>query len=187
MSIARQGTGQRVVGIGFILVLGGGCATSARLPLSAGEHEAAARSGESGVAAEHRAAARRIRDHAEQACSGVDEQARQEPFPDRRAVASVGWLMHPHRRGSKRLHGARLTLAAHAPRAGELQRMLDCHLARSAALGWDRPEASSCPLCVRGASAKAFEGGSRIEVDTGGGPAAEEVWRRARLLARPAE
>jgi hypothetical protein len=157
--------------------------------LSAGEHEAAARSGEADAAAEHLAAARRIRDHAEQVCSGLDEYARQEPFPDRAAVASVGWLMHPHRRGAKRIHGARLLLAAHAPRAGELQRMLDCHLARSAALGWDRPESGRCPLCVRGATAKAVEGegGPRIEVDTGGGPAAEEVWRRARLLARPDE
>lgn len=172
-----------------VLALGGGCATSARVLLSASEHEAEARWGEADAAAEHLAAARRIRDQAEQVCSGVDEYARQEPFPDRRTVASVGWLMHPHRRGAKQLHGARLMLAAHAPRAGELQRMLDCHLARSAALGWDRPEASSCPLCVRGASAKAVEGkgGPRIEVDTGGGPAAEEVWRRARLLARPAE
>ena len=45
-----------------------------------------------------------------------------------------------------------------------LQRMVDCHIARNAALGHDVPEMPDCPLVPKGASAQVASTGAGFSV-----------------------
>ena len=69
-----------------------------------------------------------------------------------------------------------------------LQRRVECHIARSAALGQDQPAMKLCPLAVKGVSARVASGGNTffVEVAADDSSGAEEVWRRARGLPRSA-
>lgn len=69
-----------------------------------------------------------------------------------------------------------------------LQRIVDCQLARNAALGWNQAENGACPLNVRGASAKVRAVGSKLVVDvtsTDASAALEIVKRAHALLPSP--
>lgn len=65
-----------------------------------------------------------------------------------------------------------------------LQRIVDCHLARNAALGHDVPEMSYCPLVLPGVTARArsTRGGFAIDVRADDRDTADEVLRRAQAL-----
>jgi hypothetical protein len=65
-----------------------------------------------------------------------------------------------------------------------LQRIVDCHLARNAALGWDQSDNSACPLNVKGAHAKVRTADGRlvVEVTSTDAGAALEILKRARAL-----
>lgn len=62
--------------------------------------------------------------------------------------------------------------------------IVDCHLARNAALGHDVPEMPDCPLVPKGASARVQEsaGGLRVEVRSDDLSAAADILARARRL-----
>lgn len=68
-----------------------------------------------------------------------------------------------------------------------LQQMIDCHLARNAALGHVVPEMPDCPLVPRGASAKVRTSGDGFAVEIRGVDlaSAQEILARARRLVQP--
>jgi hypothetical protein len=68
-----------------------------------------------------------------------------------------------------------------------LQRLVDCHLARNAALGHDVPEMPYCPLVPKGvtASVAPTTTGFAISVRADDTDTANEVLRRARMLVAP--
>lgn len=68
-----------------------------------------------------------------------------------------------------------------------LQRVIDCHLARNAALGHEVPEMPSCPLVPKGVTAKVepTSTGFAVEVRADDVETANEVLRRARTLVTP--
>jgi hypothetical protein len=70
-----------------------------------------------------------------------------------------------------------------------LQRIVDCHLARNAALGFEVPEMPYCPLAVKGARAKVASTGNgfAVTVESDDPVAAKEILRRAQaLVGKPA-
>ena len=100
-------------------------------------------------AAEHRNAAAVLKAEQE-ACSGVSEADRvQSPFSHQEDIVSVQPLIERRPEGGTRQAGAviefrkvpRLTTAV-------FQKILDCHLARDAAFGFDARELKYCPLNV---------------------------------------
>ena len=151
-------------------------------------------------AAEHRAASQALRDAEARACAGLDPEDRDEsPFAHREDIASVERLDRrtstvsgPARlRTADQLAGAKITFrAVRGLSAPWLQRVVDCHLARNAALGHDVPEMGYCPLVPKEVSAtvSATQSGFAISIRGENPDAAEEVWRRARALtAAPAK
>jgi hypothetical protein len=65
-----------------------------------------------------------------------------------------------------------------------LQRLVDCHLARNAALGHDVPEMKYCPLVPKGVTAtvRATDDGFVVEIRGDTAATVQEVQRRAQLL-----
>lgn len=141
------------------------------------------------AAAAHRAASQALRDAEARACAGLDAGDRDEsPFWHREDIASVEPLVvetHAGKTSTPRTVGAIVTVrAVKGMTAQWLQRLVDCHLARNAALGHDVPEMAYCPLVPRGASAHvaATDTGFAISVSVDDAATAEEVLRRARAL-----
>lgn len=146
-------------------------------------------------AAEHRAASRALRDAEERACAQISARDRDEsPFHHREDLATVSALKlnEPGAAGygidvveRERLAGATVTFRAVPGMTAQwLQRIVDCHLARNAALGHDVPEMPYCPLVPRNVTARVTPTASGFDVvvrsddlDT-----AREVLRRAQEL-----
>jgi hypothetical protein len=145
------------------------------------------------LAAEHRAAASALVAAEEHACIGLDEDTRDaSPFMHRADVASVDELTEEVRVGHSVLHrtvGATIVFRAVRGMTAEwLQRAVDCHLARNAALGHEVPEMPDCPLVPRDVTARVRSTGNGFAVDVRSDDraSAEEVLRRARALVAPA-
>lgn len=152
-------------------------------------------------AAEHRAASQALRDAERRACAGLPEQDRdQSPFDQRDDIASVEplWVGSGPRYGgggpaaghepAQRVEGAVVTFRAVQGMTTQwLQRVIDCHLARNAALGNDVPEMPYCPLVPKGvtASVSAIPAGFAVTIHSDDSASAEEVWRRAQALVAP--
>ncbi len=141
------------------------------------------------LAAEHRAAAAALAEAEAGACIGLDEDTRDEsPFMHRADIASVDELTEEVRVGRsvmRRIAGATIVFRAVRGMTAEwLQRVVDCHLARNAALGHDVPEMPYCPLVPRDVTAHVRSTGSGFAVDVRSGDhtSAAEVLRRARAL-----
>ena len=142
------------------------------------------------AAADHRAASRALREAEARACAGLSPEDRDiSPFAHTEDIASVEPL---YRSGNPvegwhdtRLRGAVVTFrAVPGLTAPWLQRLVDCHLARNAALGHDAPEMSFCPLQPRDVTARVTESGAGIAVaiDSDKAETAREVLQRARSL-----
>ncbi|MEY4544016.1 MAG: hypothetical protein RL685_211 [Pseudomonadota bacterium] len=141
-------------------------------------------------AVHHRKAARELQAVEVRACAGVADEDRDiSPFSHRGDILGVNPLEEAPAKGKKRqLVGATIVFrAVHGLRAAELQRMVDCHLARNAAIGHDvaAAEMAHCPLTERGASARvrAVNGGFAVDVRAADADGARAIWRRARALA----
>lgn len=144
------------------------------------------------MAADHRAASRALRDAEARACAGLSEADRDaSPFAHREDVAGVAPLTEPVTSGrltSQRTVGAVVTFRAVPGMTAEwLQRLVDCHLARAAALGHDVPGMAYCPLMPRGAAARVTSTGDGFAVAIRGEDedAAREILRRAGQLTAP--
>lgn len=143
-------------------------------------------------AAKHRAASQVLRDAEASACAGISSEDRDvSPFAHTEDIVSIVPLVEPLRRGklmTQRNTGVMVTFRALPGLTAEwLQREVDCHLARNAALGHDVPEMDYCPLVPRGASARVTSTANGFAVSVRGESdrAVEEIQARAeRLRAR---
>jgi hypothetical protein len=144
------------------------------------------------LAAKHRAAAQALVEAERSACGGIPEQDRDmSPFAhtqDIRSVMRIDVPTNEHSRyGRPELSraGARITFRAVPGMTVEwLQSVIDCHLARNAALGHDVPEMAYCPLALEGVTALVSSAGNGFAVDVQPEnlTTAEEIWRRAKQL-----
>lgn len=142
------------------------------------------------MAADHRAASQALRDAEARACVGLDPISIDlSPFEQASAdIASVEPLVL-HREGKAPTHevrGATVTLRAVPGLTAEwLQRVVDCHLARNAAVGHDMPEMPNCPLVPKGATATVSSTGTgfAVAIRSEDPAAAEDILARAKRLA----
>ena len=91
--------------------------------------------------------------------------------------------------GTARLAGAIVTFLAVPGMTPEwLQRLIDCHLARNAALGHVVLEMPDCPLVLRGVSAHAgaTENGFEVAISSEDADTAKQIQARAQRLQRAA-
>ena len=142
------------------------------------------------AAAAHRAASAALAAAEEESCKGIDPDDRDiSPFEHTEDIASV----EPHsqsRAVSKggqisTVDGATITFLAVPGMTVEwLQRVVDCHLARNAALGHDVPEMQDCPLVPKGAKARVSSTGNgfAVTVVADDPDAGAEILARARRL-----
>lgn len=142
-------------------------------------------------AAEHRAASQALRDAEEYACVGIPAADRDEsPFEHREDIASVEPLYSKD--GGKvplqHLEGAVVVFRAVPGMTAQwFQRLVDCHLARNAALGHDVPEMAYCPLVPKGVTATVtpVRSGFSMEIRSKDPDTAKEILRRAQGLRGP--
>jgi hypothetical protein len=140
------------------------------------------------LAADHRAAAKTLRDAEMRACSGIADDDRDEsPFNHKEDILRV----EPLRGGVTRYlnepwtEGVVVTFREVPGMTAEwLQHVVDCQLARNAALGNDVPQEPTCLLVPKGvrASVAAVPDGFAVTVRAGDNTTAEELFRRADAL-----
>lgn len=138
------------------------------------------------VAARHRAAAQALRDAEVRACRGVPEGDRDvSPFYHREDVAAVKPVSDHLPLGGERVTGAEVVFTALPGMTAEwLQRVVDCHLARSTVVGDEDGTMRYCPLAVPHVKAAVRSAGSGFAVDVTSDDAAsvKEVIARAEAL-----
>lgn len=164
----------------------GACWTASRNPTKAHLEEAERHRK---MAADHRAASQALRDTEARACVGISTEDRDEsPFANREDITSVTPLDLKTTSGKPqydRHAGAVITFRAVPGMTAQwLQRVVDCHLARNAALGHEVPEMTYCPLVPKDVTAKVTptETGFAVEVRSDDSATADEILRRARGL-----
>lgn len=143
------------------------------------------------LAAQHRAAGQSLSAAEAQSCSGLSEDDRDlSPFAHREEIHSVGPLREEVPVGKNkttRTAGAEITfLAVPGLTAEWLQRVVDCHLARNAAIGHETAssEMAYCPLTLRGVTARVRSTGDgfAVAVRSDDEATAQEILRRAEAL-----
>jgi hypothetical protein len=144
------------------------------------------------LAAQHRAASQALRDAEARACAGIDDADRDvSPFAHGADIRSVSQLREEYDGGNyknseSRDAGATIDFRATPGLTVEwFQRIVDCHVARNAAVGHDMPEMAYCPLVPRGAQANVRSVGDGFAVDVRADDAetAQEIWRRAQQIS----
>jgi hypothetical protein len=120
------------------------------------------------VAAAHRAASRKLIEAEAAACGGVAEEDRvQSPFSRREDIQRVTLDdREAQRLTAKEPIGATVYFRAVPGLTQEwLQRIMDCHIARNAAMGFHLPEMPYCPLAVQGVTARVSSVGNGFAVE----------------------
>jgi hypothetical protein len=165
----------------------GGCWTSTSNPTAQHDDEA---KHHRELAAKHRAAAAALTDAEKRACAGISDDDRDiSPFHHREDIQAVSVLKEPVNAGKSSTHkevGATVVFRAVPGMTAEwLQRVVDCHLTRAAAVGHDMPEMSYCPLMPKGVKAKVTSAGNGFAVNLSADDAATiaEIKKRAQALA----
>jgi hypothetical protein len=130
------------------------------------------------AAADHRAASQALRDAEAASCRGVAEQDRGiSPFAHRADIASV----------TTTADSATIVFApVQGLTADSMHRIVDCHLARNAAVGHEMPEMPWCPLVPNHVTATVSTGADgrvAVTVTSSDPAAAREVVSRAKQLA----
>lgn len=141
-------------------------------------------------AAEHRAASRELRVAEARACAAVAPADRDtSPFSHREDILAVEAFLSPAPDANgleyPRPAGALVRFRAVPGMTVEsLQRVIDCHLARSEAAGYVMPELSYCPLAVPrvAAKARATAEGFAVTIVSDERASIDEILRRARAL-----
>jgi hypothetical protein len=102
------------------------------------------------IAAQHRAASQALRDAEARSCKNVPEGDQDiSPFYHRQDIVSVAPLKQGLPYGGGPVIGAEVVFASLPGMTVEwLQRVVDCHLARNAAIGDAQKEMPYCPLAV---------------------------------------
>lgn len=141
------------------------------------------------LAQKHRGAAAALVDAEARACSGLAEDDRDiSPFYHREDIMSVAPYTETLKAGkgtSQKEVGVTVVFRAVPGMTAEwLQRAVDCHLARAAAMGHEMPEMDYCPLVPKGAKAKVTSAGSgfAINVFAEDAAAVAEIKKRAAAL-----
>ena len=159
--------------------------------MSIAGHENAATIAEREDVLKHKAAAQALRDEEARACAGMSEPERElGPFFGRAEVEGVEELYDYVGRGGRVFRGAAISVRPTATLTAEwLQRNIECHIARTAAHGYDAKEMSKCPFGVEGVYVSVRSGGDKFIVDVKSREVAKahEVWRRARALGSLAQ
>ena len=153
------------------------------------EHERRAREHRE-MAERHRAAAAALVQAEAKACTGIDELDRDmSPFAHREDTERAYQLQETTVDAQGRYQlvtvGAEVVFRPVPGLTVEwLQRLVDCHLARNAALGHDVPEMEYCPLVPKGVSATVTAAGDGFVVKIRGQDesAGQEILRRALAL-----
>jgi hypothetical protein len=143
-------------------------------------------------AADHRAGSAALRDAEARACNGISEDDRDiSPFDHREDIESVeplkATLSSAKTGTSAYTVGAVVTIRALPGLTPEwLQRTVDCHLARNAALGHNVPEMPDCPLVPNGVEARVSSTGSgfAVAIRSDNPDTAKEVLARAQRLVQ---
>jgi hypothetical protein len=130
------------------------------------------------TAAQHREASADLRAAEERACVGVAPEDRDmSPFERAADIATV-----------ERLDDGVVVTFRPVPGLTEerLERIIDCHLARSVARGYVVPEMPDCPLVPRGVKARVRSVGNVLAVEIRGDDenAVKEIHARAQRLIR---
>ena len=142
-------------------------------------------------AADHRAASVALREAEARACAGLPPDDRDlTPFLHAEDIESVTPLRVEETGAGEEIPRERLAGATVVFRAVEglnaewFQRLVDCHLARNAALGHEVPEMPDCPLVPKGARAQVrpVGNGFAVEITAGDRATANEILARARRL-----
>ena len=146
----------------------------------------------------HGAAARVLGEAETRACQGVSEADRDmSPFRHREAISEVkaltrmvnGPLDTAYGGGERAVDepaGATIVLLPAAGVTAErLERIVQCHIARNAALGNNLQEMPLCPLVPKGVSATVTSNGNGFAVNISGADkaTAAEILRRAQALS----
>ncbi len=139
------------------------------------------------LAAEHRASSQALRDAEGGACAGVpDEDRDMSPFLHGSDIERVTQLREQQGpQGSTRDAGATVVFHSSPGMTKEwLETVINCHLARNAAVGHDMLEMGYCPLVPRGVQAKvrSVADGLAVDLRSDDPNTAAEIWRRARRL-----
>jgi hypothetical protein len=143
------------------------------------------------LAAQHRAAGQSLNASETQSCSGLAEDDKDlSPFmygEDIRAVTPLREEVPVGKTKNTRTAGAEITFFAIPGLTAEwLQRVVDCHLARNAAIGHETASAEMtyCPLTLRGVTAKVRSTGDgfAVAVRSDDDATAQEILRRAESL-----
>lgn len=142
------------------------------------------------AAVQHRAASASLREAEATACAGLSDDDRvMSPFEHHADIAGVETFVKQLASGKtgpvRREAGATVTFHAVPGLTAEwLQRLVDCHLARNAALGHDVPEMPNCPLVPRGvvAHARSTGAGFAVDIESDDAATAREILARARRL-----
>lgn len=141
------------------------------------------------MAADHRAAAQALRDAEAAACGGLTDDDRDiSPFARREDIASVTDFSVEKNTGKIKttsVRGASITVRAVPGLTREyLQRLIGCHLARNASMGFEMHEMDFCPLGVKGAKAtvESVDGGFRVDVEGDTDGAIAEIGKRSKVL-----
>jgi hypothetical protein len=164
----------------------GGCWTSTSNPTA--QHADDAKKHHE-LAHKHRAAAATLSSAEASACVGISDDDRDmSPFYHREDIASVSPLVEEVKTGkgtTRKEVGSTIVFRALPGLTAEwLQRVVDCHLARAAAVGHDMPEMGYCPLELKGVKAKVTSTGSGFAVNVSADDAATvaEIQKRANAL-----
>jgi hypothetical protein len=127
-----------------------------------------------------------LREAEDTACAGLSDEDRDvSPFFYRRDIVDVLPLRAPGGEVPGRIVGAVVTFRRiEGLTAERLQRLVDCHAARAAALAYAAPEMQWCPLAVRGvvASVAVTERGLDVRLTASEPNAAAETYARAQAL-----
>jgi hypothetical protein len=120
------------------------------------------------AAAAHRAASQKLIEAEAAACEGVAEEDRvQSPFSRREDIQRITLDdREAARLTAKEPVGATVYFRAVPGLTQEwFQRILDCHLARNASMGFNIPEMPYCPLAVQGVTARVSSVGNGFAVE----------------------
>lgn len=164
----------------------GGCWTSVSNPTA--QHSEDAQHHRE-LAQKHRAASAALVEAEKNACAGLsDEDRDMSPFNHREDIQSVSDYSEQVKSGKgsvTKVVGSTVVFRAVPGLTAEwLQRLVDCHLARAAAVGHDMPEMAYCPLVPNGAKAKVVSAGNGFAVNVYADDAATiaEIKKRVEVL-----
>lgn len=120
------------------------------------------------AAAAHRAASQKLIEAEAAACGGIADADRvQSPFSHREDIQRITLDdRQAERLTAKEPAGATVYFRAVPGLTQEwLQRIVDCHIARNASMGFNVPEMPYCPLAVQGVTARVNSAGNGFAVE----------------------